>query len=112
MWVITRSSGEKEVNWHIARNWRVLCEMGYFQKLRGEPWWRIPMTNLKSVRLTLLHELKEQNPQYFPDDVWEMLKEVLKPGELNDEFLKHYPSHVFDLEHPSDEFLLDQRLDL
>jgi len=112
-WKVVRGSGEVEDGWKLARNWRVSPEMGALQRLRGEPWWRIPLQREDKVKLALLDELRIQNPTAFADDVWDMLLKDLVPSageEPTDAFLEFYPARVWRLQCPGDAKLLELRL--
>ena len=113
VWKVVRGNGDVEDGWKLARNWRVSPEMGALQRLRGEPWWRIPLQKDDKVKLTLLDELRVHNANAFADDVWDMLlKDILPPAEEepSDAFLDHYPARVWRLACPGDAKLLELRL--
>jgi hypothetical protein len=112
-WKVVRGNGDVEDGWKLARNWRVSPEMGALQRLRGEPWWRIPLQKDDKVKLTLLDELRVHNAAAFADDVWEMLLRDILPAageEPTDAFLDHYPARVWRLPCPGDAKLLELRL--
>lgn len=112
-WRVLRGSGELEDGWKIARNWRVAPEVGSLCKLRGEPWWRIPLCKEDKVRLTLLSELRTHNASALATDVWDMLLKDILPQpaeEPNESFLENYPAKVWRMECPGDAKLLELRI--
>lgn len=112
-WNVVRGSGDVESGWKLARNWRVSPEMGALQRLRGEPWWRIPLQKDDKVKLALLDELRVHNPDAFAQDIWDMLLNDIVPRageEPNDDFLASYPARVWNLPCPGDAKLLELRL--
>ena len=112
-WKVVRGSGDVEDGWRLARNWRVSPEMGALQRLRGEPWWRVPLQREDKVKLALLDELRVHNRDAFADDVWDMLLKDVVPAageEPSDAFLEFYPARVWRLPCPGDAKLLELRL--
>jgi len=112
-WRVVRGSGDVEDGWKLARNWRVSPEMGALQRLRGEPWWRVPLQRDDKVKLALLDELRLHNPNAFADDVWDMLLKDLVPSageDPSDAFLENYPARVWRVPCPGDAKLLEMRL--
>jgi hypothetical protein len=87
--------------------------MGALQRLRGEPWWRVPLQRDDKVKLALLDELRLHNPNAFADDVWDMLLKDLVPSageDPSDAFLENYPARVWRMPCPGDAKLLEMRL--
>jgi hypothetical protein len=111
-WTVTRGNGDVEKGWRVARNWKVNPEYGMLSTLRGEPWFRIPLIKDDKARLCLLTELKLQNADAFPEDVWGMLTDLLpsKPDEPTDEFLDVYSAKAWNLIEVTDEKLKELRL--
>ena len=113
-WKVVRGNGEVDDGWKVVRNWRVAPDMGALQRLRGEPWWRIPLQKGDKVRLTLLEELRQQNAGALAEDAWEMLLGGVLPavaeGEPNDTFLEFYPARVWRMTCPGDSKLLELRI--
>lgn len=107
---VRRSSGELDGGWQIPLNWTSNYEFNSLQKLRGEPWWRIPLQKDKQVRHTFLHELRELNSEALGEE-WDMVFSLLpvtleSPSET---FLQFYEPSAWKLSTPSDKELLELR---
>lgn len=110
-WKVQRSTGEIDNGWHVSKSWKVQCDLGALVRIRGEPWWRIPLVNDDKVKLVFLHDLRTLNPDVFPDDIWTMIESSLhKETSPSEEFLRTYPQQVFSFEKPSDALLAESRL--
>jgi hypothetical protein len=113
-WRVVRGNGEIDDGWKVVRNWRVAPDMGALQRLRGEPWWRIPLQKGDKVRLTLLEELRQHNAECLSQDTWDMLLGGVLPaiadGDPNDTFLEFYPARVWRMPCPGDAKLLELRI--
>jgi len=113
-WKVVRGNGDVDDGWKVIRNWRVAPDMGALQRLRGEPWWRIPLQKGDKVRLTLLEELRTQNGACLAEDAWDMLLKGVLPTfedkDPTDTFLQFYPARVWRVPCPGDAKLLELRI--
>lgn len=114
-WTVRRSSdGAQEDGWKVLKNWRANFALNTFKKLRGEPWWRIPLKNGDKIRYTMVHELQDLNTSALDEGVWSMLPtllpEVAEDSQPTEEFLKHYVAEAWYLKEPSDALLSQYRI--
>jgi hypothetical protein len=112
-WTVRRSSdGQEEDGWRVVRNWRTKFTMNTFRRLRGEPWWRMPLSKGDKLRWTMLHELEALNKGLVAEGVWAMLPAFLPDAEPEptDEFTSRYAAAAWYLKKPSDALLLEHRL--
>jgi hypothetical protein len=107
---VRRSSGELDGGWQIPLNWTSNYEFNSLQKLRGEPWWRIPLQKDKQVRHTFLHELRELNSEALGEE-WDMVFSLLptKSDTPSETFLQFYEASAWKVTNPSDKELLELR---
>lgn len=103
-WTVRRADGTVEDGWKVVRNWRTIHSVNTFRKLKGEPWWRMPLYKGDKIRHSFVHELQELNKGLVADGVWAMLPQFLteSPAQPTAEFLKHYAAEAWELPHPTD----------
>ena len=109
-WKVVRSNGDVEDGWHVSKSWKLQCDLGSLVRIRGEPWWRVPLVKNDNVKLILLQELQATNKDVFPPDIWDMIYAVFPaPAEPSSEFLQIYTASTFHVVDPTDAELVKYR---